>query len=327
MSTEEPAPIIVEVVRAQEEGGQPSSRERRDPNTCPRCSSHYRDDELSAQLRVCRTCDYHFIVGALERIQQLADPGTFEEAASGLRSADPLAFIDLKPYPERLAAAMAGTGLEDAMVVGRAEIDGHRCSLATMEFRFIGGSMGSVVGEKFARAVDLALEESMPLVSVASSGGARMQENVLALMQMAKTTCAVDALNEAGIPFISVLSHPTTGGVMASFAALGDVIIAEPGALMSFAGPRVVQQTTRERLPDDFGLAESNFRNGNIDMIVSRHELRGMLARLLRLFAGGEFVYAEPEPEAAPEPRALGRLLGRVRRLPHGRAHTNGGPS
>jgi acetyl-CoA carboxylase carboxyl transferase subunit beta len=327
MSTEEPAPIIVEVVRAQEEGGQPSSRERRDPNTCPRCSSHYRDDELSAQLRVCRTCDYHFMVGALERIQQLADPGTFEEAASGLRSADPLAFVDLKPYPERLVAAMAGTGLEDAMVVGRAEIDGHRCSLATMEFKFLGGSMGSVVGEKFARAVDLALEESMPLVSVASSGGARMQENVLALMQMAKTTCAVDALNEAGIPFISVLSHPTTGGVMASFAALGDVIIAEPGALMSFAGPRVVQQTTRERLPDDFGLAESNFRNGNIDMIVPRHELRGMLARMLRLFAGGEFVYAEPEPEPAPEPRALGRLLGRVRRLPHGRAHSNGGPA
>jgi acetyl-CoA carboxylase carboxyl transferase beta subunit len=325
MSTEEPAPIIVEVVRAQEEGGQPSSRERRDPNTCPRCSSHYRDDELSAQLRVCRTCDYHFIVGALERIQQLADPGTFEEAASGLRSADPLAFIDLKPYPERLAAAMAGTGLEDAMVVGRAEIDGHRCSLATMEFRFIGGSMGSVVGEKFARAVDLALEESMPLVSVASSGGARMQENVLALMQMAKTTCAVDALNEAGIPFISVISDPTTGGVVASFVSLGDVIIAEPGALMSFAGRRVVQQTTREQLPDDFGLAESNFRNGHIDMIVPRQELRGTLARLLRLFAGGEFVYAVAGPPAAPEPRILGRMLGRVRRLPHGRASTNGG--
>ncbi len=326
MSTEEPSQIIVEVVRAQDEAQAPA-RERHDPNTCPRCSSHYRDDELRAELRVCRTCGYHFIVGALERISQLADPGTFEEAASGLRSADPLAFVDLKPYPERLAAAASATGLDDAMVVGRAEIDGHRCSLATMEFQFLGGSMGSVVGEKFARAVDLALEDSMPLISVASSGGARMQENVLALMQMAKTTLAVDALNEAGIPFVSVLSHPTTGGVMASFAALGDVIIAEPGALMSFAGPRVVQQTTREQLPDDFGLAESNFRNGNIDMIVPRHELRGMLARLLRLFAGGEFVYAvteEPEEEPAG---VLGRVLHRVRRRPHGPVETNGGSS
>jgi acetyl-CoA carboxylase carboxyl transferase subunit beta len=326
MSTEEPAPIIVEVVRAQDEGGSPSSRDR-DPNTCPRCSSHYRDDELQAELRVCRTCGYHFRVGALERISQLADPGTFEEAASGLRSADPLAFVDVRPYPERLAAAMEATGLEDAMVVGRAEIDGHRCSLAAMEFGFLGGSMGSVVGEKFARAVDLALEESMPLISVAASGGARMQENVLALMQMAKTTCAVDALNEAGIPFISVISDPTTGGVVASFVSLGDVIIAEPGALMSFAGRRVVQQTTREQLPEDFGLAESNFRNGHIDMIVPRHELRGTLARLLRLFAGGEFVYAVAEPPPAPERRILGRVLGRVRRLPHGRASTNGGPA
>ena len=328
MSTEEPSEIIVEVVRAQDEGGQPPSRERKDPNTCPRCSSHYRDDELRAELRVCRTCGHHFIVGALERISQLADPGTFEEAASGLRSADPLAFVDSRPYPERLASAASATGLDDAMVVGRAEIDGHRCALATMEFQFIGGSMGSVVGEKFARAVDLALEDSMPLISVASSGGARMQENVLALMQMAKTTLAVDALNEAGIPFISVLSHPTTGGVMASFAALGDVIIAEPGALMSFAGPRVVQQTTREKLPDDFGRAESNFRNGHIDMVVDRHELRGMLARLLRLFAGGEFVYAVAEPELEePAAGVLGRVLQRVRRRPHGAPHTNGGSS
>jgi acetyl-CoA carboxylase carboxyl transferase beta subunit len=327
MSTEEPAPIIVEVVRAQDEGGQPSQRERASSNTCPRCSSHYRDDELRAELRVCRTCQYHFRVGALERISQLADPGTFEEAASGLRSADPLAFVDLRPYPERLAAAMEATGLEDAMVVGRAEIDSHRCALAAMEFGFLGGSMGSVVGEKFARAVDLALEDSMPLISVAASGGARMQENVLALMQMAKTTCAVDALNEAGIPFISVISDPTTGGVVASFVSLGDVIIAEPGALMSFAGRRVVQQTTREQLPEDFGSAESNFRNGHIDMIVPRHELRGTLARLLRLFAGGEFVYAVAEPEPPITRSMVGRMLGRVRLRSHGPESTNGSSS
>jgi acetyl-CoA carboxylase carboxyl transferase subunit beta len=328
MSSEEPTPIIVEVVRAQEEGGQPPSRERTHSNTCPRCSSHYRDDELRSELRVCRTCGYHFMVGALERIAQLADPGTFEEAASGLRSADPLAFVDRKPYRDRLAEASAATGLDDAMVVGSAEIDSHRCALATMEFEFLGGSMGSVVGEKFARAVDLALEESMPLISVASSGGARMQENVLALMQMAKTTCAVDALNEAGIPFISVLSQPTTGGVMASFAALGDVIIAEPGAFMAFAGRRVVQQTTREQLPEDFGLAESNFQFGLVDMIVSRHELRGTLARMLRLFAGSEFVYAEAEPEPPLIAMGMfGRMLNRVRRRPHGPASTNGGSS
>jgi acetyl-CoA carboxylase carboxyl transferase subunit beta len=324
MSTEEPAPIIVEVVRAQDEGSAPASRAP-DPNTCPRCNSHYRDDELRAQLRVCRTCEYHFRVGALERIEQLADPGTFEEAAAGLRSADPLAFVDLRPYPERLAAAMESTGLEDAMVVGRAEIDGNRCALATMEFGFLGGSMGSVVGEKFARAVDLALEESMPLISVASSGGARMQENVLALMQMAKTTLAVDALNEARIPYVSVISDPTTGGVVASFVSLGDVIVAEPGALMSFAGRRVVQQTTREQLPEDFGLAESNFRNGHIDMIIHRRELRGTLARLLRLFAGGEFVYAEPELPAVPEQRVVGRVMQRIRRRGHGPDATNGG--
>ena len=328
MSTDEPSPIIVEVVHAQAEGDQPPSRERtRSNNTCPRCSSHYRDDELQAELRVCRTCGYHFVVGALERIAQLADPGTFEEAASGLRSADPLAFVDMIPYPERLAAATAATGLEDAMVVGRAEIDGHRCALATMEFEFVGGSMGSVVGEKFARAVDLALEDSMPLISVASSGGARMQENVLALMQMAKTTCAVDALNEAGIPFISVLSHPSTGGVMASFAALGDVIIAEPGAFMAFAGRRVVQQTTREQLPDDFGLSESNFRFGLVDMIVPRHELRGTLARILRLFAGGEFVYPVEEPPAPVTQSRIARLVRGVRWRPHGPSSTNGASS
>jgi acetyl-CoA carboxylase carboxyl transferase beta subunit len=317
MSTNEPSPIIVEVVRAQDEGDAPASRTR-DPNTCPRCNSHYREDELRALLRVCRTCGYHFHVGALERISQLADPGTFEEWASGLRSADPLAFVDLRPYPERLATAIDATGLEDAIVVGRAEIDQHPCALAAMEFAFLGGSMGSVVGEKFARAADLAIEEAMPLISVAASGGARMQENVLALMQMAKTTLAVDALNEARIPFISVISDPTTGGVVASFVALGDVIIAEPGARMSFAGRRVVQQTTRETLPEDFGLAESNFRNGHVDMIVGRHELRGDLAKLLRLFAGGEFVYAEAETPVITEPRIARMLRGLRRRGQHG---------
>src|SRR5689334_3456980 len=176
------------------------------------------------------------------------------------------------------------TGLADAMVIGQATLDGRGCELAIMDFTFMGGSMGSVVGEKFSRACDSAAERGVPLISVTSSGGARMQEGILALMQLPKTVCAVEDLHDAGQPLLSVMAHPTTGGVLASFATLGDVLLAEPGALMSFAGPRVVQQITREKLPEDFGLAEQNLRFGNIDAIVPRPELRGTLAKLLRLF-------------------------------------------
>jgi len=254
------------------------------PNTCPGCGSHYRDDELEKTLRVCPHCGHHFRLGARERIGQVADPGSFVEADEDLRSADPLAFFDLRPYPERLAEAEVGTGLGDAIVCGQASIEGETCELAVMDFAFMGGSMGSVVGEKFVRACERAGASRTTLVSVSASGGARMQEGILALMQLPKTVCAVDELHEAGGALISVLTHPTTGGVLASFASLGDVVIAEPGALMSFAGPRVVAQTTREKLPDDFGLAESNLRYGHLDAIVQREDLRPALARLLRLF-------------------------------------------
>jgi acetyl-CoA carboxylase carboxyl transferase subunit beta len=257
---------------------------REHPNTCPSCGSHYRDDELERHLRVCPHCGHHFPVRAYERIAQLADPDTFVESAADLRSADPLGFVDLKPYVERLADAESTTGLGDAMVIGTARIEESACALAVMDFAFMGGSMGSVVGEKFVRACDLAVEEGVPLVSVAASGGARMQEGILALMQLPKTVCAVEELHEAGCALISVMTHPTTGGLLASFASLGDVLLAEPDALMSFAGPRVVQQTTREKLPDDFGRAEQNLRFGHIDAIVPRAELRPMIARLLRLF-------------------------------------------
>ena len=262
-----------------------AAQERRHPNTCPSCGSHYREDELRAALRVCPQCGHHFAVPARERIEQLADPGSFDEEAEGVRSADPLAFFDLRPYAERLVEAELATGLGEAVVIGRAGIEGRRCVLSVMDFTFMGGSMGSAVGEKVVRACELAASEGVPLVSVTASGGARMQEGILSLMQLPKTVCAVEDLHDAGCPLFSVMSHPTTAGVLASFASLGDVLVAEPGALLAFTGPRVVQQTTREKLPEDFGLAESNLRFGHLDAIVPRPELRGYLARLLRLFS------------------------------------------
>ncbi|MGA9761586.1 MAG: acetyl-CoA carboxylase, carboxyltransferase subunit beta [Gaiellaceae bacterium] len=257
---------------------------KKHPNTCPKCNSHYRDDELAANLRVCAQCDYHFPVGALERIEQLLDPGSFIEEAADLRSADPLNFFDLRSYKERIAEAELKTGLGDAMLMGQGKIEGLDFQLTVMDFSFMAGSMGSVVGEKFARACERAIERKVALISVNASGGARMQEGILSLMQVPKTVCAVENMRDAGVPFISVLTHPTTAGLLASFATLGDVTIAEPGTLMCFTGPRVVQQTVREDLPDDFGLAESNFRFGHLDAIVRRRELKPTLAKLLRLF-------------------------------------------
>ena len=257
------------------------------PNTCPACGSHYREDELESHLRVCPHCGHHFPVRARARIQQLADEGTFVEEAAELRSDDPLGFFDLRPYVERLAEAELQTGLGEAMVIGSAAVEGRACALAVMDFSFMGGSMGSVVGEKFCRACDLAVELGVPLVSVTASGGARMQEGLLSLMQLPKTVCAVADLHDGGGALISVMAHPTTAGVIASFASLGDVLVAEPGALLAFTGPRVVQETTREKLPEDFGRAESNLRFGHLDAIVPRRELRNYVGRLLRLFPNG----------------------------------------
>jgi acetyl-CoA carboxylase carboxyl transferase subunit beta len=266
----------------------PAQPEKRHPNTCPQCSSHYRDDELEQALWVCTHCGHHFPMRARARIASLADDGSFAEEAADLRSEDPLRFFDLRPYTERLAEAELSTGLGEAMVIGGASIDGRPCVLAVMDFSFMGGSMGSVVGEKLSRACDSAAERRVPLVAVTSSGGARMQEGILSLMQLPKTVCAVEDLKDAGCALITVMAHPTTAGVLASFASLGDVCLAEPGALIAFTGPRVVQQTTREKLPDDFGLAEQNYRFGHVDAIVPRPDLRATLARLLRLFDRAE---------------------------------------
>ena len=323
---EEPEDIQVEVEREEPALEQQPARAKLLPNTCPVCKSHYREDELRAALRVCTVCGHHFPVGAEERVEQLADPGSFHQLGQGLRSADPLAFTDLRPYTERLSEAEVATGLGDAMIAGTATIGGMPCVLCTMDFSFMGGSMGSVVGEIFTRAGDVAAERGIPLVSVTASGGARMQENILALMQMAKTVVSIDLLRESGVPYISVLAHPTTGGVIASFAALGDFVVAEPDALLSFAGPRVVQETTRETLPADFGRAESSLEHGLIDAVVKRGDLNEQLGRILRLCAGGTLVPMEPG-EAPPPPGIMARVMRFLRSAPHGDPHTNGGPA
>jgi acetyl-CoA carboxylase carboxyl transferase subunit beta len=260
------------------------SAEKQHPNTCPDCGSHYRDDELEAAAYVCGQCGYHFRMGARTRIAWLADPGSFNEEAAEVRSTDPLTFFDLRPYRERLAEAELNTGLTDAMVVGGATLDGHPLELAVMDFAFMGGSMGSAVGEKFVRACDAAIAGGMPLLLVTSSGGARMQEGILSLMQLPKTIASIDELHEERLPLLCLLTNPTTGGAMASFATLGDVLIAEPGALLAFTGPRVVQEIVKEKLSSDFGRAEQHLRYGQIDAIVPRSEQRQYLARLLRLF-------------------------------------------
>ncbi|HXY84842.1 MAG TPA: acetyl-CoA carboxylase carboxyltransferase subunit beta [Gaiellaceae bacterium] len=263
----------------------PEPSGKKHPNTCPGCDSHYRDDELDATLWVCPQCDHHFPMQARTRIASLSDEGSFVEEATDVRSEDPLQFFDLRPYTERLAEAELKTNLGEAMVIGQAQVDGSACELAVMDFAFMGGSMGSAVGEKFSRACDSAAERGVSLVAVTSSGGARMQEGILSLMQLPKTVCAVEDLKDAGGALITVMAHPSTAGVLASFASLGDVIVAEPHALMSFAGPRVVQQTTREKLPDDFGLSESNYRLGHVDAVLRRPDVKPYVARLLRLLS------------------------------------------
>ena len=272
-------------IDVQVEHKQPLPAGKKHPNSCPSCDSHFRDDELEASLYVCTQCGHHFPMPARSRIAWLADEGSFVEEAAEVRSTDPLNFFDLRPYAERLAEAELNTGLGEAMVVGHGTLDGSPLELAVMDFAFMGGSMGSAVAEKYVRACDSAVERGTPLLTVSSSGGARMQEGILSLMTLPKTIYALEDLREARLPMIAVLAHPTTGGVLASFASLGDVSIAEPAALIAFAGPRVVQQTTREKLPEGFGLAEHNLRFGHLDAVVPRPEQRAYLARLLRLFA------------------------------------------
>jgi len=255
---------------------------------CRSCHAHSDLAAVRELLYVCPQCGHHARIGARERIRQLTDPGSFTELWSGVKTLDPLTFVDLQSYPERVLEAQGKTGLPEAIVTGTAAVDDVACVLGVMDFGFMGGSMGSVVGEKLWRSAELAAGQHLPLVAVCSSGGARMQEGILSLMQMAKTSCAVDLLADAGAPFLAVLVDPCTGGVVASFATLADICIAEPGAQLSFSGPRVIQQTTREALPAGFGSAERNLELGHLDAVVPRAELRDKLGAYLRLLRGGE---------------------------------------
>lgn len=251
---------------------------------CNHCREIVYRKEVDRNNKVCPKCDYHFPISVIERINLLVDLGTFKEWDPELEPQDPLQFQDTRTYKDRIKAQQEKTGRKDAMVIGQGAINGRKVALCVFDFGFMGGSMGSVVGEKICRAVDRALEGRMPLILVTASGGARMQEGILSLMQMAKTSAAVAKLGEAKLPFISILADPTFGGVTASIAMLGDVIIAEPKALIGFAGPRVIEQTIKQQLPDQFQRAEFLLDHGMIDMIVERKQLKEAVSTLVGHF-------------------------------------------
>jgi acetyl-CoA carboxylase carboxyl transferase beta subunit len=248
---------------------------------CPSCAQMLFNKQLEKNDRVCPNCGHHFRLSAPVRLGLLLDHGSFLERDAGLQSVDPLGFVDQKPYPDRITAAQIATGLRDAAIRGTGTIGGERVSICVMDFGFMGGSMGAVVGEKVTRAAEDARAERMPLIVVSASGGARMQEGTMALMQLAKTCAALERLKAAGVPYLSVMTDPTTGGVFASYAVLGDVNLAEPNALIGFAGARVSAGTIAQELPPGFQRTEFLFDHGFVDRIVGRRELRGELAALL----------------------------------------------
>ncbi|MGH7550736.1 MAG: acetyl-CoA carboxylase, carboxyltransferase subunit beta [Gemmatimonadota bacterium] len=255
---------------------------------CPSCGNILYRKDLAGRSWVCFDCGHHFRVGVQEYLEILLDDGSFEEHDADLASVDPLDFVDSKPYPERLEEYRARTHRADAIVCGIGAVDGLEVSVAVMDFGFMGGSMGSVVGEKVARAIERAIERQIPLVIVSASGGARMQEGVLSLMQMAKTSALLADLDRRGLPFAAIDTDPTTGGVTASYAMLGDVIYAEPGAQIGFAGPRVIKQTIGQDLPEEFQTAEFVLDHGFVDAVVPRERLKRTISRTLRWMTGGE---------------------------------------
>ncbi len=267
---------------------------------CPSCGAIVYRARMEQNLFVCPECGHHQRMTAEGYLRALFDDEDYEEYFLELRSADPLGFVDLKPYPQRLEAAERRHGPGDAVRTATGTMEGIPVALAVMDFEFIGGSMGSVVGEKITRLGHLALERGIPLIILSASGGARMMEGILSLMQMAKTSVMLAQLHEAGVPFISILTNPTTGGVTASYAMLGDAILAEPGALIGFAGPRVIEQTIKQELPDGFQRSEFLLQHGMVDAIVDRRELKSTIARLLRHMLG------QPAPlqNGRPEDRA-----------------------
>ena len=263
---------------------------------CPSCAKVIYNKELATSLQVCPKCAHHFRLGAADRLRMLFDDGQWAEHDADLRSTDPLKFTDTKAYRDRLASSSKATGRADAIIVGTGRLDDVPIVIAAMEYAFIGGSMGVVVGEKITRAAELALAERCPLVVVSCSGGARMMEGAFSLMQMGKICAALGRLDRAGVPYISLLTDPTTGGVTASFAMLGDLNIAEPKALIGFAGPRVIEQTIRQKLPDGFQRSEFLLERGFLDAVVDRRELKPTIARTIRVMMG--------LPPAAEKPAA-----------------------
>ncbi len=248
---------------------------------CPGCSAVLYRAEMERNLDVCPKCSHHNRIGARRRLDTFLDPDSMEEIGAELSPTDPLKFKDTKKYKERISQAQKQTGEKDAMIVMRGKLKGQDLVAAAFEFSFMGGSMGSVVGEKFVRGADVAIEQNIPMICFSASGGARMQESLFSLLQMAKTSAVLSRMSKRGLPFISVLTDPTMGGVSASFAMLGDVNVAEPNALIGFAGPRVIEQTVREKLPEGFQRSEFLLEHGAIDMIVDRRNLRDEMANLL----------------------------------------------
>jgi acetyl-CoA carboxylase carboxyl transferase subunit beta len=267
---------------------------------CPGCAQAIYNKELTSNLNVCPKCGHHFRIGATERLRMLFD-AAWTEHDQGLSSTDPLEFTDTKPYKTRLAASAKATGLKDAVIAASGHIDGIKTVVASMEYDFIGGSMGVVVGEKIARAIERAIDERCPIVIVCCSGGARMMEGALSLMQMAKICGALARLDRQRLPYISILTDPTTGGVTASFAMLGDLNIAEPKALIGFAGPRVIEQTIRQKLPEGFQRSEFLLEKGMLDLIVDRREMKATVANALRFMGAVSTI----SPPAAPLPPEL----------------------
>jgi acetyl-CoA carboxylase carboxyl transferase subunit beta len=261
---------------------------------CPGCGQVIYNKDLEKNLAVCPKCAHHFRITAAERLTSLFDDGAWTEHFPDLTSNDPLKFTDTKPYRDRLRASIASTGLKDAVIIATGRLDGLDVVIAAMEYSFIGGSMGVVVGEKITRAIEIAIDRGQPVIIVSCSGGARMMEGALSLMQMAKVSAALARLDRAKLPYISVLTHPTTGGVTASFAMLGDLNIAEPKALIGFAGPRVIEQTIRQKLPEGFQRSEFLVDHGMIDLVIDRRELKSALSRALR------FMRAQPAPVEEP---------------------------
>jgi acetyl-CoA carboxylase carboxyl transferase subunit beta len=248
---------------------------------CTECDTPLYKRELLESRQVCIHCGFHFRIGARERLEMLFDGGSFQELDKEVTSADPLDFVDSKPYKDRIKDARKKSGLPEAIISGEGSVGGHKVYAGAMDMSFIGGSMGSAVGEKITRLVERALEHNAAVIIFSASGGARMQEGTLSLMQMAKISVTLARLHDAGLPFISILTDPTTGGVTASFAMLGDVIIGEPKALIGFAGPRVIEQTIRQKLPKGFQRSEFLLEHGMLDMVVDRREMRDTLVRLL----------------------------------------------